>query len=113
MKSYIRRAVAVTAICVGFLSLAASPVFAQVERVYVDVTPPALVTTTDLTTPGLPTRPLPLQVSSGAVTASQQAPVEGLAFTGADIATMVLVGMAAVAIGVVLTRTRPRSVPEN
>lgn len=113
MSGYIRRAVAVSAICVGFLTVAASPVLAQVERVYTGVTPPVLVTTGERTTPPVPAQPLPLQVSSGAVAATQQAPVEGLAFTGADIATLVLVALSAITIGAVLTRARSRSTPQT
>ena len=52
---------------------------------------------------------LPLQVSSG-VRATSQARVQGLAFTGADIAGLMVIGLVAMAIGVVLTRrARPRT----
>ena len=55
---------------------------------------------------------LPFQVSgSGSTaTATPQASVQGLAFTGADIASLVTVALAAMTLGVVLTRrARPRA----
>jgi hypothetical protein len=122
MKGSIRRGVFATAVCLGSLMVAASPVLAQAERVYTGVTPPTLGGT--LLSTGEIDRVLavqseratasvvPLQVAGGSVAAAQQAPVGGLAFTGADITGMVLIGVSAVTLGVVLTRrARPRSTP--
>ena len=122
MKGSIRRGVFASAVCLGSLLVAASPVVAQVERVYTGVAPPTLggtllstgeiggvlAITGERVTPSV----VPLQVAGGSVAAAQQAPVGGLAFTGADITGMVLIGLSAVTLGAVLTRrARPRSTP--
>lgn len=61
-------------------------------------------------------RAVPTQVlasqTSGAVAATSQAPVQRLAFTGADIVTLVTIGLSLAALGVVLTR-RARALPQN
>ena len=119
MKGSVRRAMFASAVCLGSVMVAASPVLAQVERVYTGVAPPTLggtllstgeiggvlASSGERTTLAV----LPLQVAGGSVAAAQQAPVEGLAFTGADITGMVLIGLSAVTLGAVLTRrSRPR-----
>ncbi len=125
--SLFRRSALVAAFCMGVLTLVSAPAWAQVERVYTGVTPPALGGVlaesgqgATLAAPAVAAAPgqaastqaLPLQVA-GAVAATQQAPVQGLAFTGADIAGMVVIGLAAIAVGTVLARrARPRPVAE-
>ncbi len=130
MRRSFWRGVIATAICLGFLTFVASPAPAQTERVYTGVTPPAItppsITPTAITPPAVgavlstsgertPTaQVLPLQVSGGGVAAARQAPVRGLAFTGADIASMVVLALGAIALGAVLTRRgRPRSTTSN
>ena len=61
----------------------------------------------------VPTQVLASQVSGG-VAGTTQAPVQGLAFTGADIATLVTFGIVAIMVGVVLNRrARPRSLADH
>ena len=61
----------------------------------------------------VPTQVLASQVSGG-VAGTTQAPVQGLAFTGADIATLVTFGIVAIMVGVVLNRrARPRSLADQ
>jgi hypothetical protein len=84
---------------------------AQVERVYTGLTPPAignvLSNTGERSASGVV---LPLQVSSGVVPATPQASVQGLAFTGADIVSLVVIALVAMTAGIVLTRRgRPRT----
>ncbi len=117
MKELRRRGVFALAVCGALVMLVAAPASAQEAR-YAGVTPPAVDAVlansgeraTVVPTAAVQGQVLPLQVSGGGVGATQQARVEGLAFTGADIATMVLIGLSALALGVVLTRrARPRS----
>lgn len=118
----IRRGVAFSALCMVFLGLT-SPAWAQaqVERVYTGVAPPVVrqvgAGSGVFRASSVSAQPLPLQVSSGAVgatfAATAQAREEGLAFTGADVASLVLMGLGAITVGMVLTRrARPHSVPE-
>ncbi|MDQ3895753.1 MAG: hypothetical protein M3326_00650 [Actinomycetota bacterium] len=125
MKGLLRRGALALAVCSALLTLAAIPALAQVETLYTGVTPPgvggvlassgqrAAVTPTAAVQGGVlgaQGQVLPLQVSGGGVAPAQQARVQGLAFTGADIATMVLIGLSAVALGIVLARRgRPRT----
>ncbi len=118
MKGLGRRAALALAAFAALLIVAAAPAFAQVEGLYTGVNPPVVggvlaasgERATVAPTAGVQGQVLSLQVRGGGVAATQQARVEGLAFTGADIATMVLIGMSALAVGVVLTRrSRPRS----
>ncbi len=112
MKGLRRRAALAFAVCAAFLTLVAAPALAQVDALYTGVTPPAVGAVlagsgerpTVVPTAAVQGQVLPLQVSGGGVAATQQARVERLAFTGADIATMVLIGLSAMAVGVVLTR---------
>jgi len=61
----------------------------------------------------VPTRVLASQASGG-VAGSAQAPVQGLAFTGADIVTLVTAGLVAIMLGIVLNRrARPRSLADQ
>jgi hypothetical protein len=119
MKVFRRSTLAVLA-CVGLMTVASAPAWAQVERVYTGVTPPVLggvlgesgerpaVSVTPAQTPTQ--QVLPLQVS-GAAGATQQAPVQGLAFTGADVASLVVIALFAITVGTVLARrARPRNV---
>lgn len=119
MKFFRRSMLAVMA-CIGMMTLVSAPAWAQVERVYTGVTPPVLggvlgesgqrpaVAPTPAQAPGQ--QVLPLQVSSPAL-ATQQAPVQGLAFTGADVASLVVIALGAIIIGTVLARrARPRNV---
>ena len=109
MRGLRRRAALALAVCAVFLTLAAAPAPAQPYG----VTPPSAAggvlassgeRATIVPTAAVPGQGLSLQVSGGGVGARQQANAEGLAFTGADIATMVLMGLSAMAVGVVLTR---------
>ena len=131
-----RRCVAACFLWVGFVAWAAMPASAQVDVRY---TGPGVVVPT-INTPGggigapggpaggvlaesgqrtvapvseaIPTQVLPSQVS-GAVAGTAQAPVQGLAFTGADIVALVTIGLLTLTLGVVLTRrSRPDSVPK-
>ena len=144
MKASVRRSVLVTALCLGFITLAGSPATAQVgrgEELYVQgVTPviagdvlagsgqrlagdvlvgsgqrlagDVLAGSGQRPVQSLPTQVLPLQ-ARGAVAGTSQAQVQGLAFTGADIATLVMIALSAMTLGVVLTRrSRPRSTPQ-
>jgi hypothetical protein len=101
------------------LTFVSAPAWAQVERVYTGVTPPVLGgvlaetgqrPAAAVATPApAAAQVLPLQVG-GAVAAAQQAPVQGLAFTGADIASLVGIALAAIVLGTVLAhRARPSS----
>src|SRR4051794_20953394 len=80
----------------GFALLAALPASAQVETLYTGGSPPAISPPgVVLATSGERTAPaqvLPSQ-TSGAVAATSQASVQGLAFTGADIAGLVTLGL--------------------
>ena len=108
----LRRRAAFT-LSVAFLTLAvAAPAHAQDARSY-GVTPASAAggvrassgeRATIVPTAAVPGQVLSLQVSGGGVGARQQANVEGLAFTGTDIATMGLIGLSAMAVGGVLTR---------
>ena len=117
MKGLLRRAALALAACAALLTATAAPALAQVEGLYTGAAPPVVggVLAASGQRAVAPTgavqgQVLSLQVSGGGVAATQQARVEGLAFTGADIATLVLIGMSAVAAGVVLTRrARPRA----
>jgi hypothetical protein len=103
---------------IGLVTLASAPAWAQVERVYTGVTPPVLGGVLGQSGAAVPVTPapasaqpvLPLQVS-GAALATQQAPVQRLAFTGADVASLVAIALFAIAAGTVLARrARPRNV---
>lgn len=122
MRGLLRRGALALAIGSLLLALATAPAAAQVETLYTGVTPPVVGAVlansgeraTIVPTGAVQGQVLSLQVRSGGVAGSQQARVEGLAFTGADIATMVLIGMSAMAVGVVLTRrARPRTTPTD
>ncbi len=138
MQGSIRRPLVASAVFFALVGLLAGPAVAQVgpdgERLYTGVNPPAqgsvLAPTVSgpgtalgvVATPtagqgqvlGVQGQVLPLQVSSGAVAGASRAPARGLALTGADVATLVLIGFAAVALGAVLTRRgRPRSAPTS
>lgn len=117
MKGLLRPGRLVLALCAALLTLAAAPASAQEAR-YAGVNPPtagAVLASSGERVTLVPTaavqgQVLSLQVSGGGVAATQQARVGGLAFTGADIATTVLIGLSAMAVGVVLTRrARPRT----
>lgn len=117
-----RRLLAAGFLLLGFTLVAAGPASAQVETLYTGVTPPVINTPTGPgSTPGLVLattgeRTAPAQVlasqTSGAVAATSQASVQGLAFTGADIAGLVTLGLSLTAVGLVLTRrARARTLP--
>ncbi len=115
MKGLRRRAA--LAVCAAFLTLVSAPASAQEAR-YAGVATPAAGAVlassgergTLVPTAAVQGQVLPLQVSGGGVAAAQQANTSGLAFTGTDIVTMVLIGLSAMAVGVVLTRrARPRT----
>ena len=119
MKGLLRRSALAVAASAALLTVVAAPALAQVEVLYTGVNPPVvggvLAASGQRATVTPPAavqgQVLSLQVSGG-VAGTQQARVEGLAFTGADIATMVVIGSSAVAVGAVLTRrARPRSTP--
>ena len=130
-----RRCLAAGVLWLGFIAGAASPASAQVDVRY---TGPGVVVPT-IGSPGgpgasavpaggvlassgqrtlpvdesVPTRVLPSQVSGG-VTGTAQAPVQGLAFTGADIVTLVTFGLVATMVGIVLNRrARPRPLADQ
>ena len=118
MKEITKGFVIAAAVCLGFVALVASPASAQP---YVAATPQgagAVLSSTGGQQPvgavlsSADARPaaLPFQVSGSAATATPRASAQGLAFTGADIATLVTVALAAMTLGVVLTRrARPRA----
>ena len=117
MKELRRRAA--LALCSAFLTLTvAAPAHAQDARSY-GVTPASAAggvlassgeRATIVPTAAVPGQVLSLQVSGGGVGATRQANASGLAFTGTDIVTMALIGLSAMAVGVVLTRrARPRT----
>ena len=125
-----RRCLAPALLCLGFVGWAALPASAQVDVRY---TGPGLAVPT-IADPGGPVgggpvgggpvgavlsesgqRPVEEASQfvttqlSGGVAGTAQAPVRGLAFTGADIVTLVTIGLSALMLGVVLTRrARPR-----
>lgn len=123
------RCLSTALLCLGFVAWAAMPASAQVDVRY---TGPGVVVPT-ITPPGGPVggvlsesgrRPGP-EVSQtptqfvtaqlgGGVAGAAQAPVRGLAFTGADIVTLVAIGLSAVMLGLVLNRrARPRSMAKH
>ena len=113
-----RRLLAAGFLLLGFALLAAMPASAQVETLYTGVTPPAINTPNSpgavLATTGERTAPAQVLASqtSGAVAATSQGSVQGLAFTGADIAGLVTLGFSLTAVGLVLTRrARARALP--
>ena len=127
MKETVRKFGIAIAMCLGFVALSASPASAQV---YVQgASQPAgnvLSSTGARLAPGgvLPsigeqqavggvssqTGAAPFQVSGATATATPRASAQGLAFTGADIATLLTVALAAMTLGVILTRrARPRA----
>jgi hypothetical protein len=115
-----RRSVLVIALLLGTVALSGSPAGAQVgEQLYTGGAVP--VQGAVLASSGVrqavagPAQPVPLQVSGVAATAAApQARVQTLALTGTDIASLVLAGLFAVALGTFLTRRgRPRSLPES
>ena len=124
-----RRGLAVGLFWLGFAAWAAMPASAQVDVRY---TGPGLAVPT-LSGPGpvggvlaasgqrtsapvsesVPTQVLASQVSGG-VAGTAQAPVQGLAFTGADIVGLVTIGLAAITLVIVLNRrARPRSLAKQ
>jgi hypothetical protein len=116
----IRRSLAAGFLMLGFALVAAGPASAQVETLYTGVTPPVINTPTGsppgavLATSGERTAPAQVLASqtSGAVAATSQGSVQGLAFTGADIAGLVTLGFSLLAVGLVLTRrARARALP--
>lgn len=135
----IRRFLILSGLCMGLVTSVASPGWAQVERVYVGVSPPAagaVLGASNQSSPGAAgtnqgsagfagstrspavaspgTQALPFQVSSGPVAAATQAPVRGLALTGTDVASLVLIALLALAVGIVLTRgARSRPLPKS
>jgi hypothetical protein len=111
VKGYFRRFLTASLLCLGLIALAASPALAQVERVYTGVTPPSVGNVLSITGERPATgNVLPLQVSSGVVPGAPQASTRGLAFTGADVVSLVVLALVAMTVGVVLTRRgRPRT----
>jgi len=114
MTTTIRRSLVIGLIWLGFVAFTATPASAQVDVRY---TGPGLSVPTInapgpvgvLSETGERTQVLASQV--GGVAGTAQAPVQGLAFTGADIVTLVTVGLVAIMLGAVLNRrSRPRSV---
>lgn len=123
-----RRCLSTALLCLGFVAWAALPASAQVDVRY---TGPGIAVPT-ITSPGGPgggdpgggvlsasgQRPV-AQVSQaaqlgGGVAGTAQAPVRGLAFTGADVVTLVAIGLSALMLGLVLNRrARPRSVAKQ
>lgn len=109
MKRLQRRGALV--LCVAFLTLVAVPASAQEAR-YAGVPAPAAGAAlagsgergTIAPTAAVQGQVLPLQVSGGGVSAARQGNASGLAFTGSDIVTMVLMGVSAMAVGFALTR---------
>lgn len=128
-----RRMFAAGVLLLGFMALATLPASAQVDgrqvdARYVGVAAPALGAavpvggvlsvsgqrTTAAANQAQAAQVLASQTSSGAVAATAQAPVQGLAFTGADIAGMVTIALSAIALGTILSRrARPRSLPKQ
>ena len=117
MEGLLRRGAVGLAVFAALLTLAAAPALAQpvnVDERYMRQPAGSVLGSSGERVNVVPTaiqgQVLSLQVSGGGVAATQQARVGGLAFTGADIATMVLIGLSAMAVGVVLTRrARPRT----
>lgn len=114
-----RRCLATALLCLGYVAWAAMPASAQVDVRY---TGPALVVPTITPAsapvgavlaetgerPPAPTQFVTAQLSGG-VAGTSQAPVQGLAFTGADIVSLVTIGLSALMLGLVLNRrARPR-----
>ena len=129
-----RRCISTALLCLGFVGWAAMPASAQVDVRY---TGPGLTVPT-ITPSGGPVGGGPVgavlsetgqrpvaQVTpaappqfvaqlSGGVAGTAQAPVQGLAFTGADIVTLVTIGLSALMLGIVLNRrARPRSLAKQ
>lgn len=130
-----RRCLSAALLCLGFVAWTAMPASAQVDVRY---TGPGIVVPT-ITPPGGPVgggpvggvlsetgqRPVaqvtqvapPQFVAAqlgGGVAGTAQAPVRGLAFTGADIVTLVTIGLSALMLGIVLNRrARPRSLAKQ
>ena len=125
-----RRCLSSALLCLGFVAWTAMPASAQVDVRY---TGPGIVVPT-ITPPGGPVggvlsetgqRPVaqvtqvapPQFVAAqlgGGVAGTAQAPVQGLAFTGADIVTLVTIGLSALMLGIVLNRrARPRSLAKQ
>lgn len=111
-----RRCIATVLLFLGFVAWTAVPASAQVDVRY---TGPGLAVPTITPSPGpvgavlseTGQRPaLEVRQLSGGVAGTAQAPVQGLAFTGADIVSLVTIGLSALMLGVVLNRrARPRS----
>lgn len=106
----IRRLLVAILVCLGLAVLAASPASAQT---YTGVTPPALGNVLgDSGSAGDPVG----QVLAAQATRSggTQAEVPRLAFTGADIASLVAMAGALIGVGLVLARrARVRSLPDG
>lgn len=119
----VRRAVLAAVACLGMLTFVSAPAWAQVERVYTGVVPPVLggvladtgQRPAAVATPApTATQILPLQTSGAVAATTQQAPVQALAFTGADIVSLVGVALAAIVLGTVLAhRARPRTTAKS
>ncbi len=119
-----RRWLAVGVLAVAFMGAVASPASAQVQVDGRYMTPVTSTGTGEigavLATGGqragaapqaVPTQVLAAQGSTGSVGAAAQ--IRGLAFTGADILTLVAIGISLTLVGAVLARrARPRSLPE-
>jgi hypothetical protein len=117
----IRRCLGVALLCLGFVAWAAMPASAQVDVRYTGpgvvvptITPPSGPLGAVLSETGQRTETPPQFFTaqlSGGVAGTAQARTEGLAFTGADIVTLVAIGLSALMLGLVLNRrARPRSV---
>ena len=130
MMTTTRRCLAAGLMWLGFVALTAMPASAQVDVRYsgpglavptINSPRPVVVLSETGERTASPAGPAtavptatPTQVlasqASGAVAGSTQAPVQGLAVTGADIVTMVTVGLAAILLGTVMhRRSRPRT----
>ena len=115
------RYIAAGFLCVGVAVFAASPASAQ-SNTYnaAEVGPPAIAvqggvlgasgTRAAVPAPAVPGQVLSLQVSQPAPLATGgQASVSGLAFTGADVVTLLLMAVSMIVVGFTLTRrARPR-----
>ena len=128
MSTY-RRSVIAGLLCVAAAIFAAVPASAQTNTYNAAETPPPAISTSGpvgevLSTTGQRVvTPLPavtgqvlsLQVTQPApVITGGQASVSGLAFTGADIITLLLLALPLIAVGLVLTRQgRPRQASQG
>ena len=118
-----RRCLCTALLCLGFVAWAAMPASAQVDVRYTGpgvavptITPSGPVGAVLSETgqrPAAPPQVVTAQLGGG-VAGTAQAPVRGLAFTGADIVTLVTIGLSALMLGIVLNRrARPRSLAKQ